>query len=340
MSHPDRHARQRILPWLGSEGQERIARSRVGVVGIGALGCTSSNLLARAGVGEIVLVDRDWVELGNLQRQILYGEDDARQRLPKVEAAAAELLRADSSIVVEKVDADLGPDEARDLFRRTDLVLDGTDNFETRFLINDAAVESGKPWIYAGAVGTTGALMVVIPGRTACLRCAFPDLPSPGSAPTCDTAGILGPLATAVASLQAAEAIKICAGREDLLLPGYAQVDLLDGTFRRTRFPLDPSCPCCGQRNFGFLEEKEGSRTHRVCGRDGVLVLAPKGTRVDLAAMESRLSALGPVFRNPYLLQMEWEGHPVTLYADGRAMIQRLEDPARARALYARYLGM
>lgn len=335
-----RHARQTILPWVGPAGQESIARSRVGVVGVGALGCTAAELLARAGVGTLVLVDRDWVEEGNLQRQLLFTEEDARQRLPKVEAAAAALLRVDASLDVRKVDGDLGADEARDLFSRVDLVLDGSDNFETRYLLNDAAVESGKPWLYAGAVGTTGALMTVLPGRSPCLRCVFPRPPAPGSAPTCETAGVLGPLPAAVASLQATEALKLCAGREDLLAGGYLQVDLLAGRFHRSRFARDPECPCCAGRKFGFLEEREGSRTHRVCGRDGVLVLAPKGTRLDLAALEERLRPLGPVFRNPYLLQVEWEGHPATVYADGRAMIQKCEDPARARALYARYLGM
>lgn len=336
----ERHFKQQILPWIGPEGQAKIAGSRVGIVGLGALGTTSANLIARAGVRALTLVDRDWVEESNLQRQVLYTEEDARQRLPKVEAAGAALLRADASLHIRRVDADLGPEEARDLFRQVDLVLDGTDNFETRFLLNDAAVESGKPWIYSGAVGTTGALLVILPGKTACLRCAFPDLPSPGSTPTCDTVGILGPLASMVASLQASEALKLCAGREDLLAGGYLQVDLLLGRMSSIRFPRDPQCSCCARRMFGFLEEREGSRTHRVCGRDGILVLAQKGTRVDLAELEARLAVLGPVFRNPYLLQTEWEGHPVTLYADGRAMIQKLEDPARARALYARYLGM
>jgi adenylyltransferase/sulfurtransferase len=336
----DRYARQQVLPWIGQEGQEKIARSRVGIVGVGALGCTAANLLARAGVGTLVLVDRDWVEEDNLHRQVLYTEEDARQRLPKVEAAAAALLKANASLTVEKVDADLGPEEARELFARTDLVLDGTDNFETRFLLNDAAVEAEKPWVYAGAVGNTGALMPIVPGETACLRCAFPLLPAPGSAPTCESAGILGPLASIVASLQGAEALKFCAGRTDLVVREYLQVDLLEGRFHRTAFTRVPDCPCCGLRKFGFLDEREGSRTHRVCGRDGVLVLAPKGTRVDLAALEVRLAALGTVFRNPYLLQAEWEGCPVTVYADGRAMIQKLEDPARARSLYARYLGM
>ncbi len=335
-----RYARQVLLPWIGAGGQDRIERACAAVVGVGALGCASAALLARAGVGRLILVDRDHVEESNLQRQALFTEAHWRARLPKAVAAEQALREIRPGLEVEALAEDLGPERARDLFRWAAVVLDGTDNFETRYLLNDASVEAGRPWIYGGAVASHGALLAVLPGLTPCLRCLFPDPPAPASAPTCDTAGILGPAAAVVGALQAGEALKVLAGREDLCAPGLLGLDLLDGSFSRVHPPRDPACPCCGARAFDFLEERGTSRTHRLCGRDGVMVLAPKGTSLDLASLEARLRSFGPVFRNPYLIQTEWEGHPVTLYADGRALIQKTPDPARARALYARYLGM
>lgn len=335
-----RYARQILLPWLGEEGQARLAVSTAAVVGVGALGCVSSSFLARAGVGRLILVDRDFVELSNLHRQVLYTEQDAEERLPKAVAAAAHLRDARSDLEAEALDADLDAELARRLARECDVVLDGTDNFETRYLLNDAAVEAGKPWVYAGAVAACGSVFAVRPGVTACLRCLFPEAPAPGSAPTCETAGVLGPAVGAVASLQAAEAVKILVGKPDLCAAGLLTVDLLDWSFPKVEIPRQPACPCCAGRRFDFLEERAVSRTHVMCGRGGVMVLAPKGTKLDLGALKRRLEAIAPVFANPYLLQTEWEGHPVTLYADGRALVQKTDDPARARALYARYLGI
>jgi len=335
-----RYDRQMLVPWVGPEGQARIAAASVGIVGVGALGCTSAALLARAGVGHLVLVDRDLVEETNLQRQLLFTEAHVAGRVPKARAACEALRAARAELDADAWDLDLGPEQARELFARCDLVLDGTDNYETRFLLNDASVESAKPWIYAGAVSTYGAVLVVRPGEGPCLRCLFPTLPPPASAPTCDIAGVLGPAASAVASLQASEALKLLAGRPDLCSRGMVQFELTELSLRVLPHPRDGGCPCCSRRQFDFLEEREGSRTHRLCGRDSVMVLAPRGTRLDLPTLEARLSAFGPVFRNPYLLQTVWEEHPVTLYADGRAMIQGTKDPVRARALYARFLGM
>ncbi len=335
-----RYARQALLPWLGEAGQARLETATAAVVGLGALGCTSSSLLARAGIGRLLLVDRDFVETSNLARQVLFTEADAAQRLPKAVAAEARLREARSDLAMEIFVADLDADLAGQMFARCDLVLDGTDNFETRYLLNDASVSSGKPWLYAGAVSTYGSVMLVRPGETACLRCLFPEAPTPGSAPTCDTAGILGPAAAAVAAIQAGEAIKLLAGRTDLCTSGLLTLDLMTWAFGHAPASRDATCPCCADRRFDFLEEDSGSRTHHLCGRDGVMVLAPKGTRLDLKAIGKRLSSIAPVFSNPYLLQTEWEGHAVTLYEDGRALIQNTGDPARARTLYARYLGM
>jgi adenylyltransferase/sulfurtransferase len=335
-----RYARQTLLPWLGETGQARLAEACVGVVGLGALGSVSSVFLARAGVGRLVIVDRDFVEETNLNRQILYTEADCKERLPKAVAAERRLREIRSDMAIEAENTDLDAELAVRLFAECDLVLDGTDNFETRYLLNDAAVSAGKPWIYAGAVSTYGSVQVIRPGESACLRCVFPEAPPPGSAPTCDTAGVLGPAAGAVASVQAAEAIKLLAGRAGLCAPGIVTVDLMTLAMTRVVVPRQQDCPCCGQKRFDYLEESAGSRTHRMCGRDGIMVLAPKGTRLNLAGLEARLRPIAPVFSNKYLLQTEWEGHPVTIYADGRAMIQKTGDPSRARALYARYLGM
>ncbi len=336
----DRYARQTLLPWLGDEGQANLAKARVGIVGLGALGSVSSVFLARAGVGGLFVVDRDFVEATNLNRQILYTEEDCAARLPKAVAAEQRLRAIRSDLAIEAVNGDLDAELAVRLFGDCDLVLDGTDNFETRYLLNDAAVAAGKPWIYAGAVSTYGSVQVVRPGETACLRCVFPEAPPPGSAPTCDTAGVLGPAVGVVASLQAGEAVKLLAGRADLCPPGIVTVDLMTLAMTRVSVPRMKDCPCCGRNRFEYLEESAGSRTHRMCGRDGIMVLAPKGTKLDLERLEERLKAVAPVFSNKYLIQTEWEGHPVTLYSDGRAMIQKTADPARARALYARYLGM
>ena len=336
----DRYSRQSMLPWIGPEGQRNIAAASAAVVGLGALGCTSSTLLARAGVGRLFLVDRDFVEVSNLPRQILYSESDAALRLPKAVAAAARLGEARSDLAVEVLFADLDAELAKRIFAECSVVLDGTDNFETRYLLNDASVESGTPWVYAGAVGETGSVMTVISGISPCLRCLFPVVPPPGSTPTCETAGVLAPAASVAASIQAGETLKVLAGRRDLCARGLLSFDLLTGTFSRVSPPRTPRCPCCELKRLEYLDETAGSRTHRLCGRNGVMVLAPKGTRLDLKDTEARMAVFGPVFSNPYLLQTQWEGHAVTLYADGRALVQGTDDPTRARALYAKYLGM
>ena len=220
------------------------------------------------------------------------------------------------------------------------ILIDGTDNFETRYLLNDASVATGTPWIYGGAISTYGAWMTMVPDEGPCLRCLYPMPPPPGSIPTCETAGVIGPTPSVIASYQTAEALKIPAGRRDLLLTGYIQVDLMDGRLHRLAVPPSPTCPCCVTRRFDFLEGESASRTHRICGSGGILVLAPRGTRLDLKALEKRYRDVGPVFRTPYLIETEWEGHSVTLYPDGRALIKGTSDPARARALYARFLGV
>ncbi len=339
-SIPARYSRQRLLTWIGEGGQRAISSSSVAIVGLGGLGSTSADLLARAGVGRLHLLDRDIVEESNLHRQTLYTERDALERLPKAVAAERRLREVNSAIEIKASDTDVGTEEAREIFETADLVLDATDNFETRYLLNDASVATGTPWIYGGAISTYGAWMTMVPDEGPCLRCLYPMPPPPGSIPTCETAGVIGPTPSVIASYQTAEALKILAGRRDLLLTGYIQVDLMDGRLHRLAVPPSPTCPCCVTRRFDFLEGESASRTHRICGSGGILVLAPRGTRLDLKALEKRYRDVGPVFRNPYLIETEWEGHSVTLYPDGRALIKGTSDPARARALYARFLGV
>ncbi len=335
-----RYQRQELVPWIGADGQRRIAGSTVGIVGMGALGSTSSALLARAGVGRLILADRGVVEESNLHRQMLYTERDVSERLPKSEAAARHLRDANSSITIEPLITDVMAEEAEELFSRCDLVLDGTDNFETRFLLNDAAVKSQKPWIYAGAVADYGALMVVVPGEGPCLRCLFPEAPAAGSVPTCETAGVLGAAPVLVAAFQVSEAIKLLAGHREKLARGFVRISLAEPSMTAAELRINPQCRCCQEGRFDFLEEKVTSSANRLCGQNGVMIIAPKGTKIDLAALESRLALLGKTYKNDYLVQAELDGFKLTIYEDGRTMVQNTDDAAKARSIYARYIGI
>ncbi len=334
-----RYSRQALLPWIGEDGQKRIEASGVAIVGLGALGSICAEFLARAGTARMAIVDRDLVEESNLQRQLLYTEEDRRARLPKAVAAERRLLKVRPDLKIEVLNEDLSAESVLHLVESYDVVLDGTDNFETRYLINDAAVSRKKPWVYAGAVSSYGSVMVIRPGDSPCLRCVFPTPPEAGSTPTCATAGILGPAAGAIASIEAGEAIKLLAGREDLCLPGLFTLDLGAMTLARVRIPRDPNCSCCTDHDFEFLDERKGTRMQRLCGSDAILLLAPRGTTLDLPFVAKRLEAYAAVYVNSHLIQTQWDGHPVTLYKDGRALIRGISAPAHAHALYARYLG-
>ncbi len=335
-----RYARQELVPWIGAEGQRRLVESTVGIVGMGALGSASSTLLARAGVGRLILADRDVVEMSNLHRQMLYTEADVADRLPKSEAAARHLRAANSEIAIEPLIADIMAEEARELFSRCDVVLDGTDNFETRFLLNDAAVEAAKPWIYAGAVSDYGALMAIVPGEGPCLRCLFKEAPAAGSVPTCEAAGVFGSAPVSVAAFQASEAVKLLTGHKENLARWFVRISLKEPSLAITEFKMDPNCRCCQEGRFDFLEERAISSANRLCGQNGVMIIAPKGTRIDLAALESRLAIFGRTYRNKYLVQTDLEGFKLTVYEDGRTMVQNTSDAAKARSIYARYVGI
>jgi adenylyltransferase/sulfurtransferase len=333
-----RYAKQLLFRPVGREGQERLRRSRVTIVGLGALGSVLANHLARAGVGFLRLCDRDFVELDNLQRQVLYDEEDVRAALPKAAAAAAKLARINSEVVLDPRVTDVGHANAEELARDVDLVLDGTDNFETRFVLNDACVKLGRPWVYGGCVGSYGMAMAVLPGEGPCFACLLGERPAPGTSPTCDTAGVLNTAVAVVASLQANEALKILLGKREALAGGLQTLDLWSNTFQVVRVPRSASCEVCAGRKFRHLEGAPSGATS-LCGRNAVQVSPAPGARLDLAEAERRLAPLGAVRRNAYLLKFAADGCELTIFPDARAIIQGTEDLARARSLYARYVG-
>ncbi len=333
-----RYSKQILFAPIGKEGQERLGRSRVTLVGLGALGSTIASHLVRAGVGFVRLCDRDFIELDNLQRQILYDEDDVKAALPKAAAAAAKLARINSEVKTEARVCDVNYANAEELVKDVDLVLDGTDNFETRFILNDACVKHGRPWIYGGCVGSYGMVMTVQPGKGPCFACLVGGLPAPGSSPTCDTAGVLNTAVGTVASLQATEALKLLSGHGDALLGGLQTLDLWHNTSQLVRVPRSEACTVCAKREFRHLEANPSSAAS-LCGRNAVQITPPPGSTLDLADAERRLSALGRVRRNAYLLKFAADGCELTLFPDARAIVQGTDDVARARSLYARYVG-
>jgi len=335
---PSRYSRQETLPDWGSAGQERLRRATVLIVGCGALGSHQAQLLARPGVGRLVAADRDVPEYHNLPRQTLFDEDDVAAGLPKAVAAARKLRRANSEIVVEERVVDVGPSNIEALLAGADLAVDGADNFETRFLLNDACVKLGKPWIYGGVVGAEGMTMVVRPGVGPCLRCALPEPPAAGSLPTCETAGVLNAAPALIAALQVAEACKLLLGVEPAA--GMTHVDLWRARFRSFAVARQPKCPCCGERNFVFLSGRRGSWTTRLCGRNAVQVSPPVAADLDLEALAARLGRLGRVANNGFLLNVIIDNYDMTIFPDGRLIVKGVEDEAVARALYAKYVGV
>jgi adenylyltransferase/sulfurtransferase len=333
----DRYSRQILFPGIGAEGQERLLASSVAVVGCGALGSFQAGALARAGVGRILLIDRDYVELSNLQRQWLFDEADAREGLPKAIAAARALARVNSGVEVVPHVADLTPENIGELLGEAALILDGTDNFDTRYLINDYAISRATPWIYGAAVGSYGLTMPVLPGRTACLKCLYPEPPA-GAQPTCETAGVLNAVTSVIASLQVADAIKVMAGHAGTVRPRITTVDVWTGEIRQVSQPApDAECPACGRREFVHLE---GARRAPIslCGRNAVQI-HERERPLDLADLKSRLAPLGEVRANEFALRFFIAPYEMTIFPDGRAIIKGTADVGLARSLYARYVG-
>ncbi len=338
----DRYSRQVRFAALGEAGQRKLMAGRVTICGCGALGTVLANHLVRAGVGFVRLVDRDFIETHNLQRQMLFDEDDVAANLPKAEAAARKLRAINRRVTIEPVVTDIDATNIRDLIADVDLILDGTDNFEARYLINDAAVKWSKPWIFGGVIGSEGQTMTIVPGETACLRCVIETSPPPGTSPTCETAGILGPAVGVIASFEAVEAMKWLSGSISALNRDLLMIDLWDGTFRRLNIAglrEQGDCPCCRQRRFDWLEGGLGSRTTVLCGRNAVQVSAHRPEPLDFGELAGRLTGLGTVRYNTFMLRFTVEDHELTVFPDGRAIIKGTNDIARARTLYARYVG-
>jgi molybdopterin-synthase adenylyltransferase len=336
----ERYSRQSRFWAVGDAGQERIGAASVLVVGCGALGSAALDLLARAGVGLLTVVDRDVVELSNLQRQLLFDEADARAGAPKAIAAARAVQRINSEVEVRPIVADVTPANVEALVAHADAVLDGTDNLETRYLLNDACVKAGVPWVYGGAIGATGMSMTVVPGETACFRCAFPDRNPAGSLATCDTAGVLGPCVVAVAAIQAAEILKLVVGDREHVNRGLTAFDLWTNELQRAeRIQRQPDCPCCAGQRFEWLEARSTSQTTSLCGRNAVQVSPGRPVALDLAQLGRRLAAAGAVTSTEHLVRLRVGEHELTVFGDGRAIVKGTSDLAQARSLYARYVG-
>ena len=333
----ERYSRQVLFAPLGTEGQAKLLASRVAIVGCGATGSTLTSLLARAGVGYLRIIDRDFVEPSNLQRQNLFDEKDAAESLPKPVAAAAKIAEFNSEVTVEPHVADLSPQNADAMLGGVQLFLDGTDNFETRYLINDYAIKNSVPWIYTAAVGSYGITMNVLPGETACLSCVFPQSPS-GVVDTCDTTGILNSAVNFAASVAATEAIKLLTGAKGSLRRTLLSYDL----WRNERAEVAaatpaPDCRTCGRREFVHLAG-EGRPHITLCGRNSVQI-HEHARPIDLAEMSKRLAPHGQVRQNGFMLKFSQEPFEITLFPDGRAIVKGTTDIAVARSLYARYVG-
>ena len=338
----DRYVRQMRYPPLGEEGQRRLAASSVLLCGCGALGSVLADTLTRAGVGHLRIVDRDFLETNNLQRQVLYDEQDVADGLPKAIAAAAKLRRINSQVEIEPIVADVDHTNIERLADGVDMLLDGTDNFETRFLINDLAIKLGLPWVYGGCIGDEGQTMTILPGETACLRCLMQEAPPPGTTPTCDSAGILGPIVGVIASLQANEAIKILSGNRQAVSRHLNVLELWDNRIRQvdvSKLRDQVDCPACRRGELPWLAGQRGSHSAVLCGRNAVQLSHTGDERLSLEMLAKKLEGIGRVTCNQYLLRLTVDEYQITIFADGRAIIGGTDDIAAARTVYAKYIG-
>ena len=336
----ERYSRQILFREIGTAGQERLLDSRVLLVGCGALGAAHAEMLARAGVGKMRIVDRDFVEYTNLQRQTLYKESDADERLPKAVAAKNRIAEINSEIEVEAIVADVNHSNIETLIDGCDLVLDGSDNFQVRYLLNDACVKHSMTWIYGAAVSSYGTTMTIIPGKTPCLRCIFDEMPDAGSSPTCDTAGVIMPIIATVSATQVAEALKILVGDFRSLHGSLMQFDIWANDRQRIRLgEPNPDCKTCGQRNFEFLDTESPEFSAVLCGRDAVQIAPSTPTVLDLESLAERLQFSVAVSINEYLLRFSAGENEMTVFRDGRAIVKGTDDISIARSLYAKFVG-
>lgn len=366
MAHDlSRYNRQILLPGFGEEGQKKLLASSALVVGCGALGTVIANMLARAGVGHLIIVDRDFIEVTNLQRQVLFDEADVRDAIPKAEAAKRKLAAINSQVEVTAIVDDVNHANIEKLIQmgrngKVDVIVDGVDNFETRYVVNDAAVKHGIPYVYGGAVGTVGASYAILPHTpsgdspwekagvaTPCLRCIFEEAPPPGLNPTCDTAGVLGPVVSIISNYQSVEAIKILTGNWGNIARTMINIDVWENTVRQFKVARAydvGNCACCKQRNFEFLDGKFGSSTTTLCGRNAVqLTQKQNAGRLNFEEIAVRLRPHGTVNVNKFMLRADikdnGEPYELTLFADGRAIVKGTKEPTTARSIYSKYVG-
>jgi len=336
----ERYSRQILFDGIGKEGQERLITSRVLIVGCGALGSAQSEMLARAGVGNLRIVDRDFVEFSNLQRQTMFSERDAEEHLPKAIACKNRIAEINSEIEVEAEVADVNFSNIERLIKGCDLVIDGTDNFSTRYLINDACVKHRVNWIYGAAVSSYGVTMTIIPKETPCLRCVFEEMPPAGSAPTCDTAGVIMPIISVVAALQTSEALKLLTGKTEKLHRSLQQFDVWQNEWRKIKlFAPRADCQVCVLRNYETLDADSGEFVAVLCGRDAVQISPPQKTHIDLEMLAEKLKPTGDVKVNQYLLRFRQGDYELIIFQDARAIVKGVDDVATARSLYAKYVG-
>jgi molybdopterin/thiamine biosynthesis adenylyltransferase len=337
MGNQEKYSRQTLFAPIGATGQEKLRGAKVVIVGCGALGTAQANALVRAGIGQVRIVDRDYVEESNLQRQMLFDEADAVDNWPKAVAAERHLRAINSSVQVEGIVSDVDSRNVEALLRGFDLILDGTDNFDTRYLLNDAAILLSIPWIYGAVVASYATTFTILPERTACLACLFPQPPG-GVHETCETVGVISSAVAWAAAIQVTEALKILLGREGELHGSLLGCDLWTNQFQRIKPQRDPNCRACGKREFVYLEGAGGVPT-ALCGRNAVQIRQPESRGLDLAVLKARLERLAPVRANRYLLRCFLDPYELTVFPDGRAIIKGTEDVAVARGIYAKYIG-
>ncbi|MEQ8210306.1 MAG: ThiF family adenylyltransferase [Lacipirellulaceae bacterium] len=342
LDHAQRYRRQVNFASLGEDGQEKLGKSKVLVVGCGALGSVAAELLVRSGVGHVRIVDRDFLELDNLHRQVLYTEADVAANLPKAVAAAKHLQEINSTVTVEPHVADVTADNIKTLAEDCEAIVDGTDNFEVRYLINDYAVANNTPWVFGGCVGAEGQAMAILPRETACLSCLMPEPPPAELQPTCDTAGVLNPIVQTIAAWEVMETLKILSGNLEAVNRKLRVLDLWNNQLRDVgvaRRVEEPQCKTCVTGEFPWLEGKRGSTTVTLCGRNAVQISPTSSDSPTLSAVAEKVSKLGKVTVNAFLLRLETEDYKITLFADGRAIVAGTDDPAVARATLTKYFG-
>ena len=339
----ERYSRQILFQHIGEERQKLLTDSYAVVIGCGALGTVSSSYLTRAGIGHIRIIDRDFIEEGNLQRQILFDENDIAEGLPKAVAVQRKLRRVNTKINIEGIVTDVNYANIEKLTKDADIILDGTDNFETRFLINDSCVKNNIPWIYGACIGSRGLVMNIIPSKTPCLRCVFETMPQMGSFPTCDTAGVIGPIAGIIASIQVTEAIKILAEDYESINKMLIEIDVWDTRFKQIDIAdlkdLN-NCPTCKLHKYSYLEAKDGVMTTLLCGKNAVQVMCRNISGIDLEQLAKRLASIADVRSNAFMLKFKVKDHEFTVFPDGRAIITGTGDFSTAKGLYSKYLGM